>query len=105
MSAAGEAARLETGGRGITRLNVLVPDDYGGRVRDPECARRYPQFDLEFVPGPAVDRRGFIGHLARADALITRIATLHSYDVPCVATWPIDKIFAPYADWVEDSVG
>lgn len=42
---------------------------------------------------------------ARADALITRIAALHSYDVPCVATWPIDKIFAPYADWVEDSVG
>ena len=42
---------------------------------------------------------------ARADALITRIAELHSYDVPCVATWPIDKIFAPYADWVEDSVG
>ena len=40
-----------------------------------------------------------------ADALITRIASLHSYDVPCVATWPIDKILAPYADWVEDSVG
>lgn len=42
---------------------------------------------------------------ARADALITRIASLHSYDVPCVATWPIDKILAPYADWVEESVG
>lgn len=41
----------------------------------------------------------------RADALITRIAGLHSYDVPCVVTWPIDKILAPYADWVEDSTG
>jgi periplasmic divalent cation tolerance protein len=40
-----------------------------------------------------------------ADALITRVAGLHSYDVPCIATWPIDKILAPYADWVEDSVG
>ena len=40
-----------------------------------------------------------------ADALITRIAGLHSYDVPCVATWPIDKILGSYADWVEDSVG
>jgi periplasmic divalent cation tolerance protein len=40
-----------------------------------------------------------------ADALVTRIAALHSYDVPCIATWPIDKIFAPYADWVEESVG
>ena len=41
----------------------------------------------------------------RADALITRIAALHSYDVPCVVTWPIDKITSDYADWVEQSVG
>ena len=41
----------------------------------------------------------------QADALITRIALLHSYDVPCIATWPIDKVLASYAQWVEDSVG
>jgi periplasmic divalent cation tolerance protein len=40
-----------------------------------------------------------------ADALITRIAGLHSYDVPGVVTWPIEEILRPYADWVEDSVG
>jgi len=40
----------------------------------------------------------------QADALIMRIAALHSYDVPCVVTWPIDKILAPYADWVETNV-
>lgn len=40
----------------------------------------------------------------RADALITRIAGLHSYDVPCIATWPIDKILGSYAQWVEESV-
>ena len=39
----------------------------------------------------------------QADALITRIAALHSYDVPCIATWPIDKILGPYARWVEES--
>ena len=39
------------------------------------------------------------------DALVTRIAALHSYDVPCVVTWPIDKILAGYAEWVEKSVG
>ena len=39
-----------------------------------------------------------------ADALITRIGALHSYDVPCVVAWPIDKILGAYADWVEDSV-
>ena len=39
------------------------------------------------------------------DALIARVADLHSYDVPCIAAWPIDKILASYADWVEESVG
>lgn len=43
-------------------------------------------------------------HIA-ADALITRIAALHSYEVPCVATSPIDKILRSYADWVEENVG
>ena len=41
----------------------------------------------------------------QAGALITRIAGLHSYDVPCIATWPIDRILGSYAEWVEDSVG
>ena len=40
---------------------------------------------------------------AHADSLIARIAALHSYDVPCIATWPIDKILASYAAWVEIS--
>jgi uncharacterized protein involved in tolerance to divalent cations len=40
-----------------------------------------------------------------ADALIARIASLHSYAIPCIASWPIDKLLASYADWVEGSVG
>lgn len=40
----------------------------------------------------------------RAGDLITRIAALHSYDVPCVAAWPIDKVLGAYADWVENGV-
>ena len=40
-----------------------------------------------------------------ADALISRIAGLHSYDVPCIAVWPIDKLLLSYAEWVEQSVG
>ena len=43
--------------------------------------------------------------MRRVDALIARIAALHSYEVPCIATWPIDKILASYAAWVEDSTG
>jgi periplasmic divalent cation tolerance protein len=41
---------------------------------------------------------------AGADAVITRIASLHSYDVPCIVTWPVGKLLATYAEWVEDSV-
>lgn len=40
----------------------------------------------------------------RADRLIERIAELHSYDVPAIAVWPIEKLLASYANWVEDSV-
>lgn len=39
------------------------------------------------------------------DALITRIAGLHGYDVPCITVWPIDKLLVSYADWVEQSIG
>jgi periplasmic divalent cation tolerance protein len=42
-------------------------------------------------------------HHWQSDALIARIAALHSYDVPCIVTWPIDKILGAYADWVEES--
>ena len=41
---------------------------------------------------------------AQADSLIARIAGLHSYDVPCVAVWPVDKLLGSYADWVESEV-
>ena len=38
-----------------------------------------------------------------AGALMTRIAGMHSYESPCVVTWPIDKVLGNYAEWVEDS--
>jgi|SRR5579884_680647 len=41
---------------------------------------------------------------AVADALMQRIALLHSYEVPCVTSWPIDKVLGSYASFVEDSV-
>ena len=41
---------------------------------------------------------------SRADELISRIADLHSYDVPCILSSPIEKILEPYADWVEECV-
>ena len=43
----------------------------------------------------------FKTHHWQADALIERVTALHSYDVPCVVSWPIDKVLRAYADWVE----
>ena len=40
----------------------------------------------------------------KVDALITRIAGLHSYEVPCIVSWPVDKLLGSYAEWVEDSI-
>ena len=40
-----------------------------------------------------------------AAALMARIAALHSYDVPCIVTWPVDKVLRSYAAWVEESTG
>lgn len=46
----------------------------------------------------------FKTHHWRSDALIERIAELHSYDVPCIVSWPIEKIVGSYANWIEDSL-
>jgi periplasmic divalent cation tolerance protein len=38
----------------------------------------------------------------KADALIARIAELHSYDVPAIIVWPIGKALPAYADWLNE---
>jgi periplasmic divalent cation tolerance protein len=43
--------------------------------------------------------------LDQADALIARITDLHSYKVPAIAVWPIERLPASYGDWVGQSVG
>jgi periplasmic divalent cation tolerance protein len=45
----------------------------------------------------------FKTHHWQSDNLMERIAAMHSYEVPCIVTWPINKILRAYADWVEDS--
>lgn len=40
-----------------------------------------------------------------AEALIARLAELHSYDVPAAVAWPIDKAFPAYAHWVSEESG
>lgn len=38
---------------------------------------------------------------SRADALLARIAELHSYDVPAAVVWPIAGALEAYRDWVD----
>ena len=42
--------------------------------------------------------------LDKADTLIARIRELHSYAIPAIAVWPIERLLADYGDWVEESV-
>lgn len=41
----------------------------------------------------------------RAEALIARIAELHSYDIPAAVAWPIEQTLPAYSDWVEQESG
>ncbi|MFL6773181.1 MAG: divalent-cation tolerance protein CutA [Sphingomicrobium sp.] len=40
----------------------------------------------------------------KVDALIARIKELHSYDVPAIVVWPIERLSADFGDWVEQNV-
>ena len=42
--------------------------------------------------------------LDKADALIARIKELHSYDIPAIVVWPIERLSADFGDWVEEGV-
>jgi periplasmic divalent cation tolerance protein len=39
-----------------------------------------------------------------AEALIARLAELHSYEVPAAMVWPIEAAHAPYAAWIRDNI-
>jgi len=36
----------------------------------------------------------------KAEALVARIAELHSYQVPAIVIWPIETALPAYAEWV-----
>ena len=40
----------------------------------------------------------------KAEALIERIAGLHSYEVPCITVTSIGRLLPSYADWVQETV-
>jgi periplasmic divalent cation tolerance protein len=44
----------------------------------------------------------FKARAGQADALVARVAELHSYEMPAIAVWPIERAFPAYADWVNE---
>ena len=38
----------------------------------------------------------------KAEALVARIAELHSYEVPAIVVWPIGAALPAYAEWVSE---
>lgn len=38
---------------------------------------------------------------AQVDKAVARVASLHSYDVPCVTAWPLARGNALFCQWVE----
>jgi len=38
------------------------------------------------------------------DALVARIAELHSYDVPCITASKVDAAFPPYGEWISEEL-
>ena len=37
----------------------------------------------------------------KAEALQNRLATLHSYDTPCILVLPVDSWHQPFLDWIQ----
>lgn len=41
---------------------------------------------------------------SHAERLVARIAELHSYEVPAIIVWPIERAHRPYSQWVHDQL-
>ncbi|MCA9042259.1 MAG: divalent-cation tolerance protein CutA [Planctomycetaceae bacterium] len=40
---------------------------------------------------------------ARVPELMDRIQELHSYEVPCITSWPLTEIHPDYLQWIQQS--
>jgi periplasmic divalent cation tolerance protein len=88
---AGEAARIArtlVEGRLAACANILGP------------IRSIYRWEGEIQDGEEVAAL-FKTRADTAEALIARLAELHSYAVPAAVAWPISAAFPAYAAWVE----
>ena len=40
-------------------------------------------------------------HTANVTAVIDRVKALHTYECPCITSWPIEHASAEYLSWIE----
>jgi periplasmic divalent cation tolerance protein len=73
------------------------------------CANYFPVHSLYHWKGK-VEEAGEYAVIAKTRALlvakvIVKVKALHSYEVPCVVSWIIDKGNPDYLKWIEESTG
>lgn len=97
---------------GIVTVYATVPDDGAARRigralvegRLAACVNILPCRSIYRWQG-AVEEAEEVALLFKtradqAEALLARLAELHSYDVPAAVVWPIADALPAYADWV-----
>ena len=70
------------------------------------CANIWPVASIYRWQGAIEDAQEFAALFKTSaecsEALIARIAALHSYDVPAAIVWPIENALSAYSDWIDD---
>jgi periplasmic divalent cation tolerance protein len=88
MEEAGRIARLVVEERLAACANLLGP-----------CQSIYRWQDRIEEAGEVASI--FKARADKADALVARVAALHSYEVPAIVIWPVDGALPAYAEWVK----
>jgi len=71
------------------------------------CANMLPIKSVYWWEG-GIEEEGEVALLVKtkaelADEVIARVKELHSYEVPCVVSFPIEKGYAEYLRWIDES--
>jgi periplasmic divalent cation tolerance protein len=71
------------------------------------CVNYFPVKSIYRWKGD-IEEAGEIALIAKTraelvDKVIARVKQLHSYSVPCVVSWIIDKVNPDYLDWIKES--
>ncbi len=72
------------------------------------CANIFPVKSIYRWQGEIVRENEYAIILKTEQSLFDRlkdaIVDVHSYDIPCIVAWPIEKGYIPYLTWIADSL-